>query len=200
MNKRRPSGPAREEVAMAEMDARDTDREQGGRARQPLEAVKRLTEKVDRAFQGLLHGGGIGGHSWGWAPPVETFERGDRLVVRAELPGVSQQDVNVELTTEALIIEGERRRAHTEQGEAAYRSEMSYGRFHREIRVPPEVTRPDEAQAEFRDGVLEVSLPLDQSRRGRRRIPIQGQGAPARITEFQEPPRPKDAGDKGTHD
>src|SRR5687767_4272506 len=64
-----------------------------------------------------------------WAPQIETFQRGDQFIVRADLPGLKKEDVNVEMTDEALTIQGERRDEHTEDREGYYRSERSYGSF-----------------------------------------------------------------------
>jgi HSP20 family molecular chaperone IbpA len=92
-----------------------------------------------------------------WSPQIESFQRGDEFVVRADLPGLKREDVNVELSDDALTIHGERRDEHEEDREGYYRSERSYGSFYRVIPLP-EGAIPESAKANFNNGVLEVVL------------------------------------------
>lgn len=130
----------------------------------PFSVVKRFGEEMDR----LINDYGLNrnwippalvGEATGltWQPQVEVFEHNGELIVRAELPGLKKEDVKIELTDDGLTIHGERRSEHGENGEGYYRSEFSYGSFHR--RVPlPEGANPDDATAQFHDGVLEVTM------------------------------------------
>jgi len=79
----------------------------------------------------------------------------------------------VEVTDDGLMISGERRDENEERGEGFYRSERSYGRFQRLIPLPPDVTDVESAEAKFENGVLEVSLPVPETRSRRREIPVQ---------------------------
>jgi HSP20 family protein len=78
----------------------------------------------------------------------------------------------VEVTNDSLIIHGERKVEHEHKLGGAYRSERRYGEFYREIPLP-EGTNPEQAKAQFRNGVLEVTLPVPQQASNRRQIPIQ---------------------------
>jgi HSP20 family protein len=104
-----------------------------------------------------------------WSPQVETFRRGDKLVVRADIPGVQKDDVHVDVESDVLTISGERRDEQEEDRDGFYRSERSYGRFHRAIPLPEGVD-PEQCEASFKDGVLEVTLPApkQEPRRGKR--------------------------------
>jgi HSP20 family protein len=104
-----------------------------------------------------------------WTPAIELFQRGQELVVRADLPGTSKDDVKVDVTDDAVTIEGERRREHEEDREGVYRSERSYGAFRRVIPLPDGAIT-EQAKATFRDGVLEITIPAppEQVTRGRR--------------------------------
>ena len=93
-----------------------------------------------------------------WAPQVEVFERNSNIVVRAELPGLNKDDVDVEVEDDALIIRGERHNDVDDEREGYYRSERSYGSFYRAIPLPEGVD-PSACNATFKDGVLEVTLP-----------------------------------------
>lgn len=142
----------------------------------PFELMRRFADELDRAFEdfGLARGPDFGlAEAERWAPPVEVFERDNNLVVRAELPGLSPEDVRVELTDDGLVIEGERRREHEERLEGGYRSELVYGHFYRLIPMP-EGVNADQTQARINNGVLEVKIPMVEQRRQRRSIPISG--------------------------
>lgn len=133
----------------------------------PFTLMRRMSEEMDRAF-----GHGFGQASGGWYPPVEVAEQNGQLQVHAELPGVKPEDVKVEITDDALIIRGERKSEHEHHVGKAYRSERHYGEFYREIALPQGVSA-EQAKAEFRNGVLEISVPIPQEASRRREIPIQ---------------------------
>ncbi len=139
----------------------------------PFELMRRFTDELDRAFEGLgIARGAGGGEIQMWTPSVEVFERENNLVVRAELPGLDKDDVRVELTDDGLVIEGERRREHEERLEGGYRSEIEYGRFYRMIPLP-EGVNVDQAQARMNNGVLEVAIPMAEAKRPSRSIPVE---------------------------
>jgi HSP20 family protein len=108
-----------------------------------------------------------------WYPQVEVAERGGNLVVRADLPGMRREDIHLEIHNDFLVLRGERRQEQEQTEGGIYRSERSYGQFYRTVPLP-EGVNPDQARASFKDGVLEVTLPLPQQEpRQGRRIEIQ---------------------------
>jgi len=135
----------------------------------PFALMRRMSEEMDRMFSGSVESGD--GSSW--VPAVEVTERDNNLLVRADLPGINQNDVKVEVTPEGLTIQGERKREHEERGAWGYRSERSYGSFYRTIPLPKEASIED-AKAAFNDGVLEVTVPIPEQQNRRRQIPITG--------------------------
>jgi HSP20 family protein len=139
--------------------------------------MRRFADEMDRMFEDFSFPAiGRFGRSTGmerFAPQVDIFERDGKLVVRADLPGMNKEDVNVEVTDDAIVIQGERRYEHEENQEGVYRSERSYGRFYREIPLP-EGAKAENATANFRNGVLEITLDAPQAAKNRRRIDIQG--------------------------
>jgi HSP20 family protein len=108
-----------------------------------------------------------------WYPQVEVAERGGNLVVCADLPGMRKEDVHLEIHNDFLVLRGERRQEQTRNEGGIYRSERSYGQFYRTVPLPEGVS-PDQARASFKDGVLEVTIPLPQQEpRQGHRIEIQ---------------------------
>jgi HSP20 family protein len=135
------------------------------------------TDQMDRFFNSF--GLGASGNRIGdwdlWTPEVETFQRGDELVIRADLPGLSKDQINVEVTDDAVVIQGERREESQDEREGFYRSERRYGSFYRTIPLP-EGAIADNAKATFNDGVLEITMPAPPREAARgRRIEIAGQ-------------------------
>jgi HSP20 family protein len=107
-----------------------------------------------------------------WSPQVETFRRGDKIVVRADLPGVDKDDVNVSVDNDVLTISGERSAEDQDEGDGWYRTERSYGSFYRALPLP-EGVNADACEASFKDGVLEVTLPAPaEENRGAKRIAV----------------------------
>jgi HSP20 family protein len=156
----------------------------------PFAAMRRWSEDMDRLFQDFGFGqfglgrspfrelGTLGGRLGSdqneiseWSPQVEAFRRGDKLVVRADLPGMKKDDVKVEVEDNMLTISGERTDEREDNREGYYRSERSYGQFYRAIPLPEGVSA-EQCDATFKDGVLEVSLKVPQQRERSKQIPI----------------------------
>jgi HSP20 family protein len=132
-----------------------------------------MNEEMDRAF-GHFFGGQPSGRGTGsWSPAIDVEERNGQLEVHAELPGLKPEDVKVEVTDDALVIRGERKYEQEQREGQTYRSERRYGEFYRSIPLP-DGADPDQAKAQFRDGVLQVTLPVPQQASRRREIPIHG--------------------------
>jgi len=131
----------------------------------PFAFMKRFGEEMDQLFEDFGFGGGwlapVFKGQFGdglWSPQIEMLERNGELVVRADLPGLTKDDVKVELTDNAITIEGERKGENEEKGEGYYRSERSYGKFYRRLPVP-EGVNANQANATFNNGVLEITMP-----------------------------------------
>jgi HSP20 family protein len=106
-----------------------------------------------------------------WSPQVELLQRGDELVVRVDLPGLREEDVQIAIVDDTLVIEGERRAEAQAQYGDILRSERLYGRFRREIPVPPDADMAH-ASAIFVDGVLEVAVKLPKQQRRTHRVEV----------------------------
>ena len=180
--------------ATGEMERTTSDRPDGSRATvarhesmtpatwggdEPFGLLRRFAAEMERVFDNFGFGGGLGSRGFGltpgaWIPPVEVFRKDDRLVVRAELPGLNKDDVRVEIHDDALVIQGERRREQEVHRQGYSRSERSYGSFSRVIPLPTGIM-PDKAEANFRDGVLEITMPAPRHEEPRgRQVEIKG--------------------------
>jgi len=102
-----------------------------------------------------------------WSPAMDLVETEDNYVLRADLPGVSEGDVKIELDDNVLTISGERKSAHKEAKEGYYRVERAYGSFSRTLKLPEGVDA-DSISASFDRGVLEVNVPKPEQRKPRR--------------------------------
>jgi HSP20 family protein len=148
----------------------------------PFRMLDRFAEEMDRVFDDFGFGRGWLAPRLGfglprplirraeeWLPDVEMLQRNNELVIRADLPGLTKDDVKVDVTEDAITIQGERKREHEEEKAGVYRSERSYGSFYRCISLP-EGAMSDQAKAIFKDGVLEVTMPAppESVKKGRR--------------------------------
>jgi HSP20 family protein len=123
----------------------------------PFGLMGRWMDDMER----MLLGGTAPPRRWDqqlWNPQIEAFERGDKLVVRADLPGVPDDQISVQVEGDMLTISGHRSDDRKEEREGYYHSERSYGSFQRSIALPPGIDA-DAITASFEHGVLEVTLP-----------------------------------------
>jgi HSP20 family protein len=131
-----------------------------------------LHQQVNRLFDDMLNGWGVpavgGRETWGW-PSVEVSETDQELRLTAELPGMTEKDVNISVDDGVLVLSGEKK-SESNDKDRGY-SERVYGRFERVLPLPSDVD-DSKIEARFKDGVLTVTLPRAAEKRGRR-IPIQ---------------------------
>jgi len=153
----------------------------------PFQFMKRFGEEMDRLFEDFGFGRGWltpaierGIGEGLWAPQVEMFERDGQLVVRADLPGLTEADVNIELEDSVLTVSGERKAEHEERKEGYYRVERASGNFSRSLTLPEGID-PEKVQASFEHGVLEVRIPKPEQRKPRKVTISAGGGAPKTI-------------------
>ena len=119
----------------------------------PFALMRQFTNDMDRTFGREPYAADI------WSPAIEVKRKNGDVLVTAELPGLKKEDVQVNITGNLLTLEGERKQEKEEKREGFYHSERSYGKFLRKIELP-EGARTEQATAEFKDGVLEVKVPV----------------------------------------
>jgi len=169
----------------------------------PFTFMRRFSEEMDRLFEDFGLGRGLLAPTFEsgldkltamaaskWSPQVEVFEQDNQLVIRADLPGMTKDNVNIDIANDAVVIRGERKSEREENESGYYRSERSYGSFYRRIPLPEGVSA-ENATADFRNGVLEIKIPAAQRvEQKRRQLEIRGETA----SEEQPRSRAKAAG------
>ena len=128
--------------------------------RRPMRNLFSLHNEMGRIFGDLFapHEGGTDTEETSWMPTVDISETENGYEIRAELPGVSEDDVNVSLTDNVLTVKGEKRQEAETEGKNYHRVERRYGNFQRRFTLPSDV-ETDDIKAEFSDGVLTLSIP-----------------------------------------
>lgn len=158
--------------------------------------MRRFSEEMDRLFEDFGFGRGMVAPGFergldqlealagtAWAPEVEVRERKNELMIRADLPGLTKSNVKVDIADNAVVIRGERKSEREDNEKGYYQSERSYGSFYRRISLPSGVNA-EEANADFHNGVLDITMPTGQlAEKKRRQIEIKGK------TEREDQPR-----------
>ncbi len=136
----------------------------------PLKELLDLQERMNRLFDQtlgrerleeptLLQGA--------WVPVADVFETPDSYIVEVELPGLSQDEIEIQAQGDELVVRGERRASRTSRPDVFHRLERRHGPFARGFRFPEEV-EPDRVAAEFADGLLRLSVPKAKGRHATR--------------------------------
>ena len=123
-----------------------------------------FTREIDRVFDAFF---GQTDQGRRWVPPMDLVEVENHFVLKADLPGLDEGDVNIEIQDGTLTISGERKAEHEQREKGWYRIERSFGSFNRSLTLPDGVD-PDRIDASFANGVLEVHIPKPEERKPRR--------------------------------
>jgi len=134
--------------------------------RSPLAEIARWEQQMERRFADLLTGRIT--RLWDEEdaeiaePALDLYEDDNEIVVKAEMPGMTKDDIQISFADNVLTIRGEKKKEEEESGKNYYRSERVYGAFVRSLVLPAEVN-PDKARAVFKNGVLEIRMPKTES-------------------------------------
>ncbi|HEY4280807.1 MAG TPA: Hsp20/alpha crystallin family protein [Conexibacter sp.] len=156
---------------------------------EPMREIGSIQNEVNRLFDTFFDTPaatrGAEGRVRRWVPAMDLTETDDQFVLRADLPGVSEDDVHIELEQNTLTVSGERKESHESEHEGFHRVERAYGSFSRSLTLPEGVD-PDGVSASFDNGVLEVRVPKPVQGKPRR-IEISGR-QPAAIEGTESAP------------
>lgn len=154
----------------------------------PFSLMSRMMTDMDRFFDDI----GFGRAPWtqgmtrsmtgvDFIPKIDVIERDGKLTLHADLPGMRQEDVKVNVENGVLTISGERTHEHEHEKGGVYRCEREYGSFRRSLSLPEDIN-PESIQASFDQGVLEVTIPLPEKKEEQkgRTIPIGSKGGEVR--------------------
>lgn len=153
---------------------------------EPVRELQTVQNEMNRLFNTFFDspapGNGGGGQSAlrRWIPAMDLVETDNEFVLRTDLPGMTEEDVNIELEDNVLTVSGERKAEHEERKEGYYRVERASGRFSRSLTLP-EGVKAEGIQASFDKGVLEVRIPKPEERRPRKVAITVGGGEPKTI-------------------
>jgi HSP20 family protein len=136
---------------------------------EPVRELSSLQSEMNRVFNTFFDtpSGANGGGLRRWVPSMDLVETDEHFVLRADLPGLSEGDVSIELEDNVLTVAGERKAEHEDKKEGFYRMERSFGQFRRSLTLPDGVDA-DGIAATFDKGVLEVRIPKPEERKPRR--------------------------------
>jgi HSP20 family protein len=139
---------------------------------EPVRELTSIQNEMNRLFNTFFDtpttgNGGTTNALRRWIPPMDLVETDDHFVLKADLPGLTEADVNVEVEDNVLTLSGERRAEHEDKREGYVRVERAFGAFRRSLTLP-EGIEPEAVQASFDNGVLEVRIPKPEERKPRK--------------------------------
>jgi HSP20 family protein len=143
---------------------------------EPFRDLATLRDQMERVFNALPGRGDEGLTAGAWVPPVDVYESHDAIVLKADLPEMTENDVDISVEGNTLTIKGERKREAEGEERNYFRVERSYGTFTRTFTLPPTVD-PAKIEATFSRGVLKISLPKREESKPRQiKVKVQSNG------------------------
>ena len=155
---------------------------------EPTRELQSLQQEMNRLFGTFFDADGVGNGVSArrrWVPAMDLVEEGEGFVLRLDVPGVSEDDVKVELSENVLTISGERKSERESTQEGNHRIERAWGSFSRSLTLPDGID-PDAIDARYDRGVLEVRIPKPEVRQPRR-VAINVAGRPPVVEAHQAP-------------
>jgi HSP20 family protein len=134
---------------------------------EPARELNTLQSEMNRLFNAFFEGGDRDATARRWAPAMDLVEADNHLILRADLPGLSEKDVKIEVQDNVLTVSGERKDEREQKGNGYHRIERAFGGFSRSLTLPEGVDT-DKIDASFDKGVLEVKIPKPEERKPRR--------------------------------
>lgn len=134
---------------------------------EPFRNMATLQDRINRMFDDVFTRAAENDDEavvGGWRPSVDIYDKPEAIVIKAELPGVTKEDVSVEVKENILTLKGERKIEKEEAEGTYYRKERLYGRFMRSFTLPME-TDSEKIKANFRDGVLSLEIPKPEEKK-----------------------------------
>ena len=137
----------------------------------PYTTLPTLQDRINRLFEDTFPSRTAGREDemsiLDWRPTVDTYEEGDNIVIKADLPGVKKEDVSIDVKDNVLTLKGERKHEENVNEENYYRRESAYGKFQRAFTLPDAVD-PNKIEASYKDGTLKITVPKAEERKAKK--------------------------------
>ncbi len=163
------------------------------RRREPFRELRQMQENMDRMWRSFGQEGGEAGNVENWAIPLDVEQQGDNIIVKASVPGVKPEDIDVSIENDVLTIKGQTREEREHQEGNYLMRERRSGSFYRALRLP-DTLDSDQAQSHYEHGVLSITFPRLESKRAKRLHITSGQGSQGQIVEGQSSPEQSSSG------
>ena len=124
----------------------------------PWDEIREMERRMDEMMRRPLTWWRVPTEELAWVPAVEVYEQEDKFMVRAELPGMKKEDIDISVLGDTLTIRGERKAKSEVRAEDYHRCELSYGKFSRSVALPAAV-QAGKVEASYENGILEIMLP-----------------------------------------
>jgi len=127
----------------------------------PTREMVSWQDRINRFFDDAFLGKGFMGEEYAlgnWQPSVDIYDETEKLVIKAELPGMDKKDISIDLKDRVLTLKGERQMDNEVKEDRYYRREWAYGKFERSFSLPSHVN-PERVKADYKDGVLKIEIP-----------------------------------------
>ncbi len=151
----------------------------------PFRELRSLQDEMNRIFSGNVPG--RFSHedmaSGGWSPSVDIYESEGEIVLEAELPGMGRDDFELSIENNVITLKGERSFEKKQEGDNYHRVERAYGSFTRSFSLPQTVSA-ENTKADFKNGVLRVSLPKKEEAKSRK-IEVSGEGTEPKVIDTE---------------
>jgi HSP20 family protein len=139
---------------------------------EPSEGLASLRREMDRLFEGFFERGPRGlGNLSAWEPAVEVADTKDSVIIKAQMPGIPKDNIQVHVTDDSITLKGEMKEEEKTEEKNYSRREFRYGAFSRTIALPATV-QADKATAQLKEGILEITIPKNEKAKVKE-IPIQ---------------------------
>jgi HSP20 family protein len=159
----------------------------------PFRELRQMQENMDRMWRSFGQGEGEAGNVENWAIPLDVVQQGDNIIVRASVPGVNPEDIDVSIENDVLIIKGQTREEREHQEDNYLMRERRSGSFYRALRLP-DTLDSDQAQPHYEHGVLSITFPRLEPKRAKL-LQISGsQGSQGQTIEGQTSPEQPSSG------
>jgi HSP20 family protein len=160
---------------------------------EPFRELRQIQENKDRLWRNFGQEEGEAGDVENWAIPLDVVQQGDNIIVKASVPGVNSEDIDVSIENDVLTIKGQTKEAREHQEGNYLMRERRAGSFYRALRLP-DTLNSDQAQPHYEHGVLSITFPRMESKRAKRLQITRGQGSEGQIVEGQTSPEQASSG------